>query len=346
MAELPKTMNAWIITRAGKPTDVLKFRADWPTPPAPKAGEVLVRISYAALNPGDIKMMATIIPWKGKAIAGYDYAGEVIQVGPSTPTSAPDIRVGTIVAGTVPLPMLLTGYGTLVEYIVLPRDQVVEKPSGLSESVAAGIMGIAGQTAAAIVTAANLNSLHKGDKVLVNGASGGVGSILIQALRGMGIQVMGVCSTKNVDLVLRLGGGEVLDYKAHESIYDHLSSIAADPTRGPFDAIIDCVGDDTLFHRSPGYLKVNGKFLSIEGGPLGHLTLKRLPAILGGTPRGFVNVFSKPTPVSVNMVIGWIERGWMKELPVDSTFQMDDAIQAFEKLGTNRTVGKIFVKVA
>ncbi|CAH0056141.1 unnamed protein product [Clonostachys solani] len=342
MAELPKTIKAWIITRAGKPTDVLELKTNWPMPPSPKAGEVLVRVSYAALNPGDIKMMATIIPWKGKAIAGYDYAGEVIQLGSSAHTSAPGIRVGTIVAGTVPLSMLLTGYGTLVEYMILPIDQIVETPSGLSESVAAGIMGIAGQTAAAIVTAADL---QQGDKVLVNGASGGVGSILIQALHGMGIQVMSVCSARNLDLVLRLGGGEALDYNAHESTYDYLSSISADPTRGQFDAIIDCVGDDTLFHRSPGYLKATSKFFSIEGGPVGHLTLKRLPVILGGTPRTFVNVFSKPSTASMNMVIGWVENGWIKELPVDSTFQMDDAIQAFEKLGTNRAVGKIFVKV-
>ncbi|CAG9951542.1 unnamed protein product [Clonostachys rosea f. rosea IK726] len=342
MAELPKTMKAWIITRAGKPADVLQLKTNWPMPPSPKAGEVLVQVSYAALNPGDIKMMATMIPWKGKAIAGYDYAGEVIQLGPSARASDSDIRVGTIVAGTVPLSYLLTGYGTLAEYMILPADQIVEVPSMISESVAAGVMGIAGQTAASIVAAAGL---RKGDNVLVNGASGGVGSILIQALHGMGIQIMSVCSARNLDLVLRLGGGEALDYKSKDSIYDYLTSLTADPTRGPFDAIIDCVGDDTLFHRSPGYLKGSGKFLSIEGGPWGGLTLKRLPVVLGGTPRPFVNVFSKPSTASMNMVVGWIEKGWIKELPVDSTFQMDDAIEAFEKLGTQRAVGKIFVKV-
>ncbi|CAI6061898.1 unnamed protein product [Clonostachys chloroleuca] len=342
MTELPKTMIAWIITRAGKPADVLKLKTSWPMPPPPKAGEVLVRVSYAALNPGDIKMMAIMIPWKGKAIAGYDYAGEVIQLGSSARTSNPNIRVGTIVAGTLPLSYLLTGYGTLAEYVILPIDQIVEVPAGISESVAAGIMGIAGQTAASIVAAADL---RQGDKVLVNGASGGVGSILIQALHGMGIQIMSVCSARNLDLVLRLGGGEAFDYKSKDCIYDYLTSLTADTTRDPFDAIIDCVGDDTLFHRSPGYLKATGKFFSIEGGPLGGLTLKRLPVILGGTPRPFVNVFSKPSTASINMVVGWIEKGWIKELPVDSTFQMDDAIQAFEKLGTKRAVGKIFVKV-
>lgn len=206
MTELPKTMIAWIITRAGKPADVLKLKTSWPMPPPPKAGEVLIRVSYAALNPGDIKMMAIMIPWKGKAIAGYDYAGEVIQLGSSARTSNPNIRVGTIVAGTLPLSYLLTGYGTLAEYVILPIDQIVEVPAGISESVAAGIMGIAGQTAASIVAAAEL---RQGDKVLVNGASGGVGSILIQALHGMGIQIMSVCSARNLDLVLRLGSGEV-----------------------------------------------------------------------------------------------------------------------------------------
>lgn len=122
---------------------------------------------------------------------------------------------------------------------------------------------------------------------------------------------------------------KALDYKSKDCIYDYLTSLTADTTRDPFDAIIDCVGDDTLFHRSPGYLKATGKLFSIEGGPLGGLTLKRLPVILGGTPRPFVNVFSKPSTASINMVVGWIEKGWIKELPVDSTFQMDDAIQVY-----------------
>ena len=206
MIDVPKTMKAWIAVRAGQPKDVLELKTNWPTPTPPKTGEVMIRVSYAAINPGDLKMMAMKIPCKSNTIPGMDFVGEVVQVGPSASKSPSDACVGMHVAGTVPMMNIWRGLGVLAEYVVLAAHTVVEKPDGVEESVAAGLLGIAGQTNAVLLRAADL---HKGDSVLVNGASGGVGSISIQLLRGMGVHVTAICSAKNEALVQRLGAEKV-----------------------------------------------------------------------------------------------------------------------------------------
>ncbi|KAI3321291.1 GroES-like protein [Xylariaceae sp. AK1471] len=338
-------MKAWVAFGAGELKDVLAMKSDWPTPATPRAGEIMIRVSYVAINPGDPKMIVKPIPFRKTAIAGMDFVGEVIQVGPASPTSAATLRVGMAVAGTIPMISILRGVGSLAEYLVVPAHAVVEKPNGLEESIAAGLLGIVGQTSIVLLRAANL---HKGDRVLVNGASGGVGSVLIQMLHGMDVHITGICSAKNEPLVRRLGAEEVVDYTVYENLYDHLSSLATPIGSRPFDAIIDLVGDDTLYYRSPDYLKVDGKFHSIARGPLGFITefkFNHWPVMLGGVPRVFSAVFSNPAGSSAQEVVNWFNKGCIKEIPVDSVFKLDDVLQAFERLATQRVVGKILIKV-
>ncbi|KAF3064609.1 Zinc-type alcohol dehydrogenase-like protein C16A3.02c [Daldinia childiae] len=343
MVNIPKTMKAWIVTRTGKLPGILELKTNWPTPTPPKTGEIMIRVSYAALNPGEIKVMAMAAPCRVNTIAGMDFVGEVIQIGPTTPKSHSDVRVGMIVGGTVPLMNMWRGAGALSEYLVLPAHTVVEKPKGLDESVAAGLLGIAGQTNAVIMRAANL---HQGDKVLINGASGGVGCISIQVLRGMGVHVTAICSAKNEAFVRRLGAEEVIDYNAHKSLPDYLTSVCAEPGNRPFDAIFNNIKNEPLYTRSPKYLKPNGKYLDIEAGPFGYFKLSKWwPVILGGTPRTHINILSRPSSDSAKDAAAWIEKGWIKEIPVDSTFEMDNALQAYERMVSNRATGKIFVKV-
>ncbi|KAI1661750.1 GroES-like protein [Daldinia decipiens] len=343
MVDIPKTMKAWVATRAGKPQDILEFKTDWPTPTPPKTGEIMVRVSYAALNPAEIKIMAMAVPCKVNTVAGMDFVGEVVQVGPTTPKSPSDVRVGMIVGGTVPLMNMWHGAGALSDYLVVPAHAVAEKPKDLDESVAAGLLGIAGQTNAVIVRAANL---HEGDKVLINGASGGVGCISIQVLRGMGVHVTAICSAKNEAFVRRLGAEEVIDYNVHKSLPEYLASVCAEPGARPFDAIINAMNNEPLYNHSPKYLKPDGKYLDIEGGPLGFLKLNNWwPVILGGTPRTRINIMSNPSGDSAKDAAAWIEKGWIKEVPIDSTFEMEDALQAYERMASHRATGKIFVKV-
>ncbi|KAI0973306.1 zinc alcohol dehydrogenase [Xylaria arbuscula] len=344
-AKIPQTMKAWIASGAGRLQDVLTLKPDWPTPAPPKAGEIMIRVSYVAINPGDAKMIAKPVPFRKTAIAGMDFIGEVVQVGPSSHTSTPDTGLGMTVGGTIPMFNILSGVGSLAEYLVVPAHAVVEKPEGLREDIAAGLLGIVGQTSVVLLRAA---SLQKGDKVLLNGASGGVGCILTQMLYGMDVHVTGICSSKNEAVVRRLGVQEVVDYTAHNDLYTHLDSLASSMGNRPFDAIFDCVGDDTLYYRSPGYLKTDGKYHSIARGPLGFITqfkFNHWPVILGGIPRTYSSVFSNPAGTSAREVVSWFEQGFIKEIPIESVFEIDDALKAFEMLATQRTVGKILIKV-
>ncbi|KAI1260132.1 GroES-like protein [Xylariaceae sp. FL1019] len=204
---IPATMRAWVAARPGKPRDILQLKTDRPTPPPPEAGDILVRVSYVALNPGDVKLMAMNIPFKRNFIPMMDFAGKVVQVGPSSSSPSPtEIGIGNVVAGTLPASHMWYGTGALAEYATVPSHMVAIKPDRLPESVAAGLLGVVGQTTVALLRAANLSL---GDRVLVNGGSGGVGSILIQALHGMGVHVTATCSTRNIALVTRLGAEEV-----------------------------------------------------------------------------------------------------------------------------------------
>lgn len=121
----------------------------------------------------------------------------------------------------------------------------------------------------------------------------------------------------------------MIDYTAHEDLYGHLSSKYTSSDNVPFDAIIDCVGNMALYHKSPGYLKADGAFLCIESPLLKSLNISIWPAIFGGTPRTFKGVMNDPSGRLGRIVVEWFEKGWIKEIPVDSVFKMDQAINVF-----------------
>ena len=200
-------MKTWIVARSGKPKDALELKPDWPTPASPKGGDILVKVSYAALNPLDLVVMGwPAILKKNPAVPAVDFAGEIVQVGPSVLSASPDLRVGTTVCGTLPTMQILRGYGTLAEYIVLPAHAVAEKPPNLDARDAAALMGVAGQTTAILM---RVVEAAEGDRILVNGASGGVGCFVVQVLRAKGVHVTAICSRRNEAMVRRLGAEEV-----------------------------------------------------------------------------------------------------------------------------------------
>ncbi|KAK7414933.1 zinc ion binding [Neonectria punicea] len=333
---IPSSMKTWMVVQSGTPRDALELKTAWPTPAPPKGSDILIRVSHASINPLDLVMMRMPTAFKRNAVPAVDFAGEIIQVGPSVSSAKFGLIVGMAVCGTVPAMQIFRGFGTLSEYIVLPAHAVAEKPRDLDAGDAVALMGVAGQTTAILVEAANVT---KGDRVLINGASGGVGCFVVQVLRAKGVHVAAICSGKNEAMVRRLGAEDVIDYTAHNSLYDHLSNRFGD---APFDTILDCIGNETLYKRCPGYLKPKGKVLSIAGGLL---PMPRLPVILGGTPRAFLHVNNSPAGARAKEAATWFNKGWIKEVPIDSRFGMDDAVEAFERLESKRAKGKIVVNV-
>jgi len=203
--ELPKIMRAWYAKRRGNPAQVLALRNDYPIPPKPTGSDLLVKISYAALNPADIALtyvLPTWLPFLRNRIPCNDFSGRIEIAGPKAPK---EFRPGVEVCGCLTIASTAVGRGTLAEYLLVPSHAVALTPKTMDLRAAAGL-SMTGQTAAVML---NQAKIRPGDRVLVNGGSGGVGSVLVQVLKGMGAHVAATCSATNIDMVKRLGADEV-----------------------------------------------------------------------------------------------------------------------------------------
>lgn len=153
--------------------------------------------------------MATIPPLIRRILSGNttyvaegEFSGVVHLAGPSAPKL---FAPGTRVFGCLPMMKLVGGAGTLAEYFCIPAESVAVVPPSMSLAEASGLSG-AGQTAWNMLMEVNLK---KGMRVLVNGASGGVGTMVIQLAKAKGAYVVATCSEKNFDFVKSLGADEV-----------------------------------------------------------------------------------------------------------------------------------------
>lgn len=221
--------------------------------PVPAANEVLVRVKAAAVNPLDYHYMRGS-PYLMRLVAGIgrpkdfrsgvDFAGVIEAVG----SDVSRFEVGDAVFGGA--------NGAFAEYLTVREGGgVARKPDTVSFEEAASI-GIAASTALQAVR--DHGELAPGDRVLINGASGGVGTFAVQIAKSMGANVTGVCSTPNVRLVSALGADAVIDYRKDD--------YTALPER--YDVILDMVGN-----HSPGKnhakLEAGGRYVLV-GGPKGN----------------------------------------------------------------------------
>jgi NADPH:quinone reductase-like Zn-dependent oxidoreductase len=196
--------------------------------PVPKDNEVLVRVRAAALNPLDWKLMKAppkfirlLIGLRKRKGIGVDVAGEVEAVG----RSVTQFKPGDAVFGG--------GRGTAAEYACARESMLALKPQNVSFEQAAAAP-IAGWTA--LQGLRDKGQVQAGQKVLINGAAGGVGTFAVQIAKVLGAEVTGVCSTRNLELVRSIGAGRAIDYTQE------------DFTLGgqKYDMILECVGN-----RSP-----------------------------------------------------------------------------------------------
>ncbi|AEO58621.1 hypothetical protein MYCTH_2306085 [Thermothelomyces thermophilus ATCC 42464] len=369
-------MRCWTATSRGSPRQALTLNPAAPTPSLPADGPpsssssssssslVLVRITHVTLNPADLNTLRLLPPWlpfRRAPVPGMDFAGEVVALGGSRASTdadaapPPPLRVGDRVCGAAGLREVFTGRGTLAEFVLLDRALVTPVPAGWGGREAAGTMGIAGQTATAmvkrVVPGGDLRSDRRGlegRRVLVNGASGGVGTVLVQICKGLGAaEVVGVCSGANEGLVKGLGADEVVDYRLHDPLETHLVERFGEHQ---FDVIFDCAGSQGLYSCSPGYLKPEGRFVSIVGGwsqgVVPYIRNKLRPVFLGGTPRSYDLFLLSASGEIAREVATLVEQGVIKQAVIDSEFPMEQAVEAFEKLATGRARGKIVVNIS
>ncbi|HEX6256973.1 MAG TPA: NAD(P)-dependent alcohol dehydrogenase [Euzebyales bacterium] len=182
--------------------------------PSPEPDQVLLRVRAAAVNPADwhfmrgepyvMRVMGFGLRRPRNRIPGFDVAGVVEAVGAQVTRFSP----GDAVVGH-----LWDGGGALAEYVCATEDSLVAKPDALAYDRAAALP-VAGLTALAAMR--DIGRLTPGRSVLINGASGGVGTFAVQIARTLGAQVTGVCSARNADLVASLGAHRVIDYTVED----------------------------------------------------------------------------------------------------------------------------------
>jgi NADPH:quinone reductase-like Zn-dependent oxidoreductase len=181
--------------------------------PVPKNNEVLIRICAASVNPLD---------WRMKSQRpGVDIAGEVVAVG----SAVTQFKPGEAVFGLCK--------GAFAEYACAREDRLVPKPESMSFDQAAAVP-IAGLTA--LQGLRDKGHLQPGQKVLINGAAGGIGTFAVQIAKSFGANVTGVCSTKNVELVRSLGADRVIDYTRDDFTQESQR----------YDLLLDNVGNRTV----------------------------------------------------------------------------------------------------
>jgi NADPH:quinone reductase-like Zn-dependent oxidoreductase len=239
-------MKAIVQGPYGKPEAVLGLENT--ARPVPKDGEVLVRVHAASVHVGDW-MLVTGVPYIARPayglpkpknrVPGTDVAGTVEAVG----QGVTELRPGDQVFGWCT--------GAFAEYVSAAADHFLLKPANLTLEQAAAI-GVSATTALQLLR--DQGKVQAGQKVLINGASGGVGTFAVQIAKAFGAEVTGVCSTRNVDMVRSIGADHVIDY-THE-----------DFTKGGhrYDFILDNVANHSLSDTRRA-LTANGKLQSNNG---------------------------------------------------------------------------------
>ncbi|RLP96961.1 NAD(P)-dependent alcohol dehydrogenase [Micromonospora sp. CV4] len=223
-------MKAIVQDRYGPPETLTLADVD---PPVPAAHEVLVRVEAAALNAYDWHVMrgdprmARLAMGRSRPrarVRGRDFAGRVEAVG----AHVRQVRPGDAVFGD-----LGDANGAFAEYVCVPEALVAAQPANLTPQQAAALP-LAGITA--LMGLCEVGQVAPGHRVLINGASGGVGTLAVQLAKALGATVTGVCSTRNVDLVRSLGADHIVDYTRDD--------FARDTRR--YDVVFDLVGNRAL----------------------------------------------------------------------------------------------------
>jgi len=286
--------------------------------PAPKDDSVIVAVHAASINPIDdilrSGMIKDMTPLTFPHCMGYDLSGEVVEVGKDVTRC----KVGDPVFARPNQ----DDAGAIAEFARVKDSELAFKPQTLSHAEAASVP-LAGLTAwQALITR---GTLKVGQKVLIHGGSGGVGTFAIQIARNAGAHVATTCSGRNADLVKRLGAEVVIDY--HTQAFDELLS--------DYDLVFDMIGGETL-RRSFKVLKKGGMMVSIKDQDTDNLA-----AEFGVRFEWFL---MEPDGAMLGALGSVIDSGAVKPV-IGKTFPMEQSAAAYEELANGDSVGKIVVMV-
>jgi NADPH:quinone reductase-like Zn-dependent oxidoreductase len=319
-------MRAAVRTRYGPPDVVRVVEVE---KPAAKDHEVLVRVHATTVNRTDCGVRAAKpfiyrfflgLRRPRLTVLGNEFAGQVEAVG----AGVTSFKVGDRVFG-----FSGTWFGAHAEYLTMPEDgMLATMPADLSYEQAAPSTEGSLYALSALRTA----KLQRGQSVLLNGATGAIGSAAVQLLREMGAEVTAVCGTEHVELVRGLGADRVIDYTAED--------FTRDAQR--YDVVLDAVGKSS-FGRCRRLLKPGGLYLSTDLGPLSlNPVLALVTPLFGGRRVRFA--IPRQDQRTVAYVKEHIESGTFRPI-TDRRYRLDQIVEAYRYVETGRKVGNVVISV-
>ena len=322
-------MKAIVYTKYGPP-DVLQLKEV--EKPTPKDDEVLVKIHAASANAGDwhnlkgepflVRLGSGLLTPKNK-ILGADVAGRVEAVGGNVKR----FQTGNEVFGDISR----CGYGAFAEYVCVSENALALKPASITFEEAAAV------PAAAVTALQGLRDkgqIQPGQNVLVNGASGGVGTFAVQIAKSFGAEVTGVCSTRNLDLVRSIGADQVIDYTREDFTKN----------RERYSLILDTAGYRSISDYKRA-LSPKGIYVRVGGSTAHYFQTMFLGPWLSMTgSKKMGNFLVKPNKKDLEFMKDLLEAS--KVVPViDRRYLLSEVPEAIRYLEEGHTQGKLVITV-
>lgn len=287
--------------------------------PQPGPGQVLVEVYAAAVNPFDWKVrqgnMKDSVPLTLPATLGGDCAGIVAELG----EGVMGFEIGQPVYGQA---NALSGQGSYAEFTPVKAESLALKPKNVDYVIAAALPLSGVSAYMALVEHINLKS---GQKILIHGGAGGIGSLAVQLAKHLGAYVASTAATEDIDFVKSLGADVVIDYKTQ----------AFEALLKDYDAVFDTVGGET-YDKSYQVLKSGGTIVSMTSSP------NQVQA----QPRN-INAIAQQTrlnPERLAKLTELVESGSIK-VEIDKVFPLDHASEALEYIKQGHHRGKVVIKV-
>ena len=322
-------MKAIVYTKYGSP-DVLQLQEL--AKPTPKDNEVLVKIHATTVNRTDcatvrakpffMRIVTGLFKPK-KQTPGTEFAGEVTAVGKNVSS----LKVGNRVFGFDD-----EGWESQAQYMAIPEDKVVTIPDHLSYKEAAPSF----EGAHYAYNFINKVNLHPGQNILVNGATGAIGSAAVQLLKHFNVNITAVCATKNIELVKSLGAERVIDYQKSDFTQD----------KQKYDLVLDAVGKSSFF-KCLHLLKSGGIYISSDLGFMAqNLFLPLITPIIKPIIDHKTVIFPNPTDMrgSLLFIKSLIQQDKFKAV-IDREFPLEQIVEAYQYVEQGHKIGNVVITV-